>query len=100
MLHQLIPRWSIPVNGRASWPTQRSIAGNDHFLLNLVMPTCKLALDAARDMDGATMVVAIARNGMDFGIQVSGIVAPPAVVFPAALRQLAERARASGSMGE
>lgn len=76
----------------------RSIAGNDHFLLNLAMPACGLSLDAARDMDGATMVVAIARNGMDFGIQVSGIVTPPAVVFPAALRQLAERARASGSM--
>jgi hypothetical protein len=46
--------------------------GNDHFFLNLVMPTCKLALDAARDVPGSTMVVAMARNGTDFGIQVSG----------------------------
>jgi len=36
------------------------------------MPACKLALDAARDIPGATMVVAMARNGTDFGIQVSG----------------------------
>ena len=36
------------------------------------MPACKLALDAARDIDGSTMVVAMARNGTDFGIQVSG----------------------------
>lgn len=36
------------------------------------MPACKLALDAARDVDGSTMVVAMARNGTDFGIQVSG----------------------------
>ena len=46
--------------------------GNDHFFLNLVMPACKLALDAARDIPGSTMVVAMARNGTDFGIQVAG----------------------------
>ena len=50
----------------------RFVGGNDHFFLNLAMPACKLALDAARDIDGATMVVAMARNGTDFGIQVSG----------------------------
>jgi hypothetical protein len=48
------------------------IGGNDHFFLNVAMPACKLALDAARDIDGSTMVVAMARNGTDFGIQVSG----------------------------
>jgi hypothetical protein len=50
----------------------RFIGGNDHFFLNLSMPACKLALDAARDIDGSTMVVAMARNGTEFGIQVSG----------------------------
>src|SRR5260221_14618229 len=50
----------------------RFIAGNDHFFLNLAMPACKLALDAARDIPGSTMLVAMARNGTDFGIQVSG----------------------------
>jgi hypothetical protein len=50
----------------------RFIGGNDHFFLNLAMPACKLALDAARDIPGSTMVVAMARNGTDFGIQVSG----------------------------
>jgi hypothetical protein len=48
------------------------IGGNDHFFLNLAMPACKLSLDAARDIPGSTMVVAMARNGTDFGIQVSG----------------------------
>jgi hypothetical protein len=52
--------------------TARFIGGNDHFFLNLAMPACKLALDAARDIPGSTMVVAMARNGTDFGIQVSG----------------------------
>jgi hypothetical protein len=36
------------------------------------MPACKLALDAARDLPGSTVVVAMARNGTDFGLQVSG----------------------------
>jgi hypothetical protein len=50
----------------------RFVGGNDHFFLNLAMPACKLALDAARGIDGSTMVVAMARNGTDFGIQTAG----------------------------
>ena len=50
----------------------RFVAGNDHFFLNLGMPACKLATDAARDIPGSGVVVAMARNGTDFGIQVSG----------------------------
>ena len=48
------------------------IGGNDHFFLNLAMPACKLALDAGRGIEGSTMVVAMARNGTEFGIQVAG----------------------------
>jgi hypothetical protein len=50
----------------------RFVATNDHFFLNLGMPACKLATDAARGVPGSTVVVAMARNGTDFGIQVSG----------------------------
>jgi hypothetical protein len=50
----------------------RFVSGNDHFFLNLAMPASKLTLDSARGIDGSTMVVAMARNGTDFGIQVSG----------------------------
>lgn len=50
----------------------RFIGGNDHFFLNLAMPAAKLMLDAGRDVPGSGMVVAMARNGTDFGIQVSG----------------------------
>jgi hypothetical protein len=50
----------------------RFVGANDHFFLNLAMPACKLALDAARGIEGSTMVVAMARNGTDFGIQVAG----------------------------
>lgn len=50
----------------------RFVDGNDHFFLNLAMPAAKSATDPARDIPGCTMVVAMARNGTDFGIQVSG----------------------------
>jgi hypothetical protein len=50
----------------------RFISGNDHFFLNLVMPAGKLAADAARGIAGSTMVVTMARNGTEFGIQTAG----------------------------
>ena len=50
----------------------RFIGGNEHFFLNVGMPACKLALDAAREVEGSTMVVAMSRNGTDFGIQTAG----------------------------
>ncbi|MHA1214902.1 MAG: DUF1116 domain-containing protein [Candidatus Hodarchaeales archaeon] len=45
----------------------------DIFHLNLSMPHSKLIADAARDIDYCTLVVAMARNGTDIGIQVSGL---------------------------
>ena len=48
------------------------IAGNDHFFLNLAMPACKAMLDAAHGVAGASMVTAMCRNGVEFGIRVSG----------------------------
>jgi Protein of unknown function (DUF1116) len=50
----------------------RFIGGNDHFFLNLVMPAAKLQTAAAAHIPGSTVVTAMARNGTDFGIQVSG----------------------------
>jgi hypothetical protein len=50
----------------------RFIGGNDHFFLNLVMPAAKLQARAAAGIAGSTVVTALARNGTDFGIQVSG----------------------------
>jgi hypothetical protein len=48
------------------------IAGNDHFFLNLSMAACKAMLDAARGVPGSSMVTAMARNGVEFGIRLSG----------------------------
>ncbi|MBO2452399.1 DUF1116 domain-containing protein [Actinomadura barringtoniae] len=50
----------------------RFAAGNDHFFLNFAMAAAKCATDAARGVPGSGLVVAMARNGTDFGIQVSG----------------------------
>ena len=50
----------------------RFVAGNDHFFLNLVMPAGKLQTSAAAGIPGSTVVTTMARNGTDFGIQVSG----------------------------
>ena len=48
------------------------IAGNDHFFLNISMACCKSMLDAGHGVPHSTMVTAMARNGVDFGIRVSG----------------------------
>ncbi|MCW2940431.1 MAG: hypothetical protein JWN00_3416, partial [Actinomycetia bacterium] len=50
----------------------RFVNGNDHFFLNPAMAACKVSADAARDVPGSGLVVAMARNGTDFGIQISG----------------------------
>jgi Protein of unknown function (DUF1116) len=48
------------------------VDGNDHFLLNVVMAAGKLVADAGSGIAGSTVVVAMARNGTDFGIRVAG----------------------------
>jgi hypothetical protein len=46
---------------------------NDHFFLNLSMPSCKCTVDAAANIEGSSVIVTMARNGTDFGIRVSGL---------------------------
>jgi hypothetical protein len=46
---------------------------NDHFFLNLTMPSAKCSLDPAMGIEGSSMIVAMARNGTEFGIRVSGL---------------------------
>ena len=48
------------------------IAGNDHFFINLSMAACKAMLDAAAGVPHSSMVTAMARNGVEFGIRLSG----------------------------
>lgn len=44
----------------------------DMFNINLTMAMCKAISDAAANVPGSTIVTVMARNGVDFGIRVSG----------------------------
>ena len=48
------------------------VAGNDHFFLNISMAACKAMSDAAHGVPGSSMVTVMARNGVNFGIRLSG----------------------------
>jgi hypothetical protein len=48
-------------------------ASNELFFLCLAMTACKATMDAAREIDHSTLVTVMARNGVEFGIKVSGL---------------------------
>ncbi|GGP23139.1 DUF1116 domain-containing protein [Silvimonas iriomotensis] len=48
------------------------IVSNDHFFLNLSMAAAKAMMDAAANVPFSSMVTVMARNGVNFGIRVSG----------------------------
>ena len=48
------------------------LAGNDHFALNISMAAAKLAQNAAIGVENSTLVTAMARNGVEFGLRVAG----------------------------
>ncbi len=56
----------------AAGATLGFIAGNDHFFLNLSMAACKAMLDAATGVPGSSLVTAMARNGVNFGVRLAG----------------------------
>ena len=49
------------------------IGDNEMFVLNPIMASCKAIMDTAHNIEGSTLVTAMARNGTDFGIRVSGL---------------------------
>jgi len=51
----------------------RYLADTDLAALNPVMAACKVTMDSAHGIAGSTLVTAMARNGTDFGIRVSGL---------------------------
>jgi Protein of unknown function (DUF1116) len=48
------------------------IIGNDHFFLNLSMAACKAMMDAAHNVPFSSMITVMARNGVNFGVRMSG----------------------------
>lgn len=49
------------------------LGDNALSVLNPVMAACKAMTDAAHGVEGSTIVTAMARNGTDFGLRVSGL---------------------------
>lgn len=73
LLKQLLPallRTALPAD-----QIQRVVSfitANDHFFLNLSMAACKSMLKAAEGVPHSSMVTVMARNGVNFGIRLSG----------------------------
>lgn len=79
-----------------SGPDTRSVVefvarGNVQFFLNLAMAACKSMTDPARNIPYSTVVTAMSRNGVNFGIHVSALgdqwftapcLKPEALYFP------------------
>ncbi|HEY7589992.1 MAG TPA: DUF1116 domain-containing protein [Candidatus Limnocylindrales bacterium] len=68
----IAPRLVTAVEASTAEAVLEFLRGNDHFFLNLSMAACKSAMDAAHGIDGSTVVTAMSRNGVDFGIRLSG----------------------------
>jgi len=51
----------------------RFLADNDQFFLNVAMAACKCIADGLRDIPHSTIVTAMSRNGVEFGLRVSGL---------------------------
>ena len=63
----------IENNERAAEIVRFMVQGNDQFFLNLAMASGKAIMDPVRGIPYSTVVTAMSRNGVDFGIQVSGL---------------------------
>lgn len=62
-------------NGAADGQSEvlKFLGDNALSVLNPVMAACKAMTDAAHGVEGSTLVTAMARNGTDFGIRISGL---------------------------
>ena len=73
LLRELAPALARCVEDRETLATILAfIAGNDQFFLNVAMALGKALADALRGVPGSSVVTAMARNGTDFGIRLSG----------------------------
>jgi hypothetical protein len=72
-LRHLAPAISRLVRGPEVDRILEFLGGNALSVLNPVMAACKAMGDAAHGIEGSTVVTAMARNGTEFGIRVSGL---------------------------
>lgn len=69
---QLAPRMVTAAEPGPASEALAFIARNDHFFLNLSMAACKVAMDGAAGLEGSTLVTAMCRNGVEFGLRLAG----------------------------
>ncbi|HLE84662.1 MAG TPA: DUF1116 domain-containing protein [Thermoanaerobaculia bacterium] len=73
-LKHLAPRLARTAAGPGALARALAFLGDNPLsVLNPVMAACKAMADAAHGVEGSTVVTAMARNGTDFGIRVSGL---------------------------
>ena len=63
----------VAPSGAVASEVAKFLGDNALSVLNPVMAACKAMADAAHGDEGSTLVSAMARNGTDFGIRVSGL---------------------------
>ena len=72
LVKRLAPAICATTDSKTAASVLAFLGGNDHTFLNISMATAKLTMDAAHGVAGSTIVTAMARNGVEFGIRVSG----------------------------
>lgn len=63
----------VAPDGETAAAIMQFMGDNALTVLNPVMAACKAMADAAHGSEGSTIITAMARNGTDFGIRVSGL---------------------------
>jgi len=77
----VLVNWILPYLVKTDFPKDTLAQVGNYFLSregrwycgNLMMGACKAMMDPARDIKYSTVVTAMSRNGVEFGIQVSGL---------------------------
>jgi hypothetical protein len=77
----ILMNWILPHIVKTGFPKETLVQVGEYFLSregrwycgNLMMGACKAMMDAARDIKYSTIVTAMSRNGVEFGIQISSL---------------------------
>lgn len=64
---------SLEMDEKDRYDVIKFLSDTDQFFLNVMMATGKAVMDAARTIEKGTIVTAMCRNGVEFGIRISGM---------------------------
>ena len=63
----------LDIDEKDRYDVIRFLSDTDQFFLNIMMATGKAVMDAARTIQKGTIVTAMCRNGVEFGIRIAGM---------------------------